>query len=129
VDWTIKFVIVNLKSSEVTAVLMPKRLINFTTEVFSGNSAWSHQSRSDITSLPLKRALSVVCTMLFTTLQIDHGNNRHLPQRVTLSGAFVFLQVGSESPRGTLHNRLEYANTASYKVPRLLKNLSDKQYS
>ena len=121
--------IVNLNSSDVTAVLMPKRLINFTTELFSGNSAWSHHSRSGTTSLPLKRALSVVCTMLFTTLQTGRGNSRQLPQKVTFNGAFIFLQVGDENKRGTLHNRLKYANTTSYKVPRLSKNLSDKKYS
>jgi hypothetical protein len=34
--------------------------------------------------------------MLFTTGQMGRGNNQHLPQRVTLRGAFVFLQVGDE---------------------------------
>ena len=67
-------------------------------------------------------------SMLFTTGQTGRGNSRHLPQRVKLSGAFVRLQVGDESPRGNLHNWLKYTNTASYRVPRLLKNFSDQQH-
>jgi len=63
--------------------------------------------------------------VLFTTGQTGRGNTRHLLQRVRFNGVFVCLQVGDENPSGRLYNWLKYANTANYKVPRLLKNFSD----
>ena len=87
--------------------------------MFSSLALWQHESTTE------ERV--VYGPMLFTTGQTGRGNSQHLPQRVTLSGAFVFLQVGDESPRGNLHKWLKCAKTASYKVPRLLKKLSDQQ--
>jgi hypothetical protein len=54
----------------------------------SSLALWQHESTTE------ERV--VYGTMLFTTGKMGRGNNQHLPQRVTLSSAFVFLQVDDE---------------------------------